>query len=122
MIFSGREPTPKNHFLKDLERNCRIINNGKMTFDSPEEIRQEVKKLIIDTLKFENVRPEDILDDVNFFSGENTIKIDSIDVIELVVAIQKKFNVKIDDQNLAKDIITTVNAITDFVYAQHHKA
>ncbi|HNY13987.1 MAG TPA: phosphopantetheine-binding protein [Bacteroidales bacterium] len=93
-----------------------------MTFDSPDEIRQEVKKLIIDTLKFENVRPEDILDDVNFFSGENTIKIDSIDVIELVVAIQKKFNVKIDDQNLAKDIITTVNAITDFVYAQHHKA
>jgi acyl carrier protein len=93
-----------------------------MSFDSIEEIRFEVKKLIIDTLKFEGVRPEDIRNDLNFFSGENTIKIDSIDVIELVVAIQKKFNVKIDDQNLAKDVINTVNSIAGFVYAQHHKS
>jgi len=93
-----------------------------MPFDSLEEIRLEVKKLIIETLKYENVRPEDILDDVSFFSGENTIKIDSIDVIELVVSIQKKFSVKIDDQNLAKDVINTVNTISEFVYTQHHKS
>jgi acyl carrier protein len=93
-----------------------------MPFDSLEEIKLEVKKLIIETLKFENVKPEDILDDVSFFSGENTIKIDSIDVIELVVTIQKKFSVKIDDQNLAKDIINTVNTIAEFIYSQHHKA
>lgn len=93
-----------------------------MPFDSLEEIKLEVKKLIIETLKFENVRPEEIIDDVSFFSGENTIKIDSIDVIELVVSIQKKFNVKIDDQNLAKDVINTVNSIAEFVYAQHHRA
>jgi acyl carrier protein len=93
-----------------------------MSFDSIEEIKYDVKKLIIDTLKFEGIRPEDIKDDLNFFSGENTIKIDSIDVIELVVAIQKKFNVKIDDQNLAKDVINTVNSIAEFVYAQHHKS
>ena len=93
-----------------------------MPVDSLEEIKLEVKKLIIETLKFENVRPEDIIDDVSFFSGENTIKIDSIDVIELVVSIQKKFNVKIDDQNLAKDVINTVNSISEFVYAQHHKS
>lgn len=93
-----------------------------MPFDSLEEIKLEVKKLIIETLKFENVTPEDIIDDVSFFSGENKIKIDSIDVIELVVSIQKKFNVKIDDQNLAKDVINTVNTISGFVYAQHHKS
>ncbi|MCX6333383.1 MAG: acyl carrier protein [Bacteroidia bacterium] len=92
-----------------------------MPFDSLEEIKLEVKKLIIETLKFE-IRPEDIIDDVSFFSGENTIKIDSIDVIELVVSIQKKFSVKIDDQNLAKDVINTVNSIAEFVYAQHHKS
>lgn len=93
-----------------------------MPFDSLEEIKLEVKKLIIETLKFENVKPEDILDDVSFFSGENTIRIDSIDVIELVVTIQKRFFVKIDDQNLAKDVINTVNSIAEFVYSQHHKA
>jgi acyl carrier protein len=92
-----------------------------MPFESLEEIKLEVKKLIIETLRFENVRPEDIKDDLNFFSGENTIKIDSIDVIELVVSIQKKFDVKIDDQNLAKDIINTVNTIAEFIWSQHNK-
>jgi acyl carrier protein len=93
-----------------------------MPFDSLDEIKLEVKKLIIETLKFENVKSEDILDNVSFFSGENTIKIDSIDVIELVVSVQKRFDVKIDDQNLAKDVINTVNSIAEFVYAQHHKS
>jgi acyl carrier protein len=93
-----------------------------MLLNSLEEIKLEVKNLIIETLKFENIKPEDILDNVNFFSGGNTIKIDSIDVIELVVAIQKKFSFKIDDQNLAREIINTVNSIAEFVYSQQQKA
>jgi acyl carrier protein len=64
-----------------------------MPFDSLEDIKLEVKKLIIQTLNFKNTRPEDILDSVSFFSGENTIKIDSIDSLELVLAIQKQFKV-----------------------------
>jgi acyl carrier protein len=93
-----------------------------MPLNSLEEIKLEVKNLIIETLKFENIKTEDILDNVNFFSGGNTIKIDSIDVIELVVAIQKKFSFKIDDQNLAREIINTVNSIAEFVYSQQQKA
>ena len=92
-----------------------------MPFDSQEDIKREVKKLIIQTLKFKNVNPEDILDDVSFFSGENTIKIDSIDSLELVLAIQKQFTVKINNQNLARVIINTVNSISEFIYSEHHK-
>lgn len=92
-----------------------------MPFDSIEDIKLEVKKLIILTLKFKNVNPEDILDDVSFFSGENTIKIDSIDSLELVLAIQKQFTVKINNQNLARVIINTVNSVSEFIYSEHHK-
>ena len=92
-----------------------------MPFDSLEDIKLEVKKLIIQTLKFKNINPEDILDDVSFFSGENNIRIDSIDSLELVLAIQKQFTVKINNQNLARVIINTVNSISEFVYSQHHK-
>jgi acyl carrier protein len=93
-----------------------------MPNDSLEDIKFEIKKLIIDTLKFKNTNPEDILDDVSFFSGENTIKIDSIDSLELVLAIQKQFSVRINNQNLARVIINTVNSIAEFVYSEHHKA
>jgi acyl carrier protein len=93
-----------------------------MPYDSLEDIKLEIKKLIIETLKFKNTNPEDILDDVSFFSGENTIKIDSIDSLELVLAIQKQFSVRINNQNLARVIINTVNSIAEFVYSEHHKA
>ena len=93
-----------------------------MPFDSLEEIKQEVRKLVIEALKFENVKPENILDDVSLFSGENIIKIDSIDALELVLAIQNKFIVKIDNnQTPAWSILNTVNNIAEFVYSQHHK-
>jgi acyl carrier protein len=93
-----------------------------MPFDSHEEIKREVKELVVVALKFENSRPEDILDDVSLFSGENTIKIDSIDALELVLAIQNRFKVKIDNnQTPAWNILNTVNNITEFVYSQHNK-
>ncbi len=91
-----------------------------MSSESLEKIKLEVKELVISTLGFENVKPGEILDDVSFFSGENTIKIDSIDVLELVVAVQKRFSVKIDDQNLARNIISTVNTIAEFVSSHNN--
>jgi len=86
-----------------------------------QEIKLETKKLIIDTLNMGTINPEDIKDDVPLLSGDNVITIDSIDVIEVVIAIQKKFNVRINDQNLARHIINTVNTIAEFVYSQQNK-
>lgn len=89
---------------------------------SLDEIKLEVRNLIIRTLNFKDIKPEDIIDDVNLFSGENTIKIDSIDSLELVLEIQRQFKVKINNQNLARVIINTVNSISEFVYNEHNKA
>ena len=87
-----------------------------------QEIKLEVKKLIVETLNMQGIVPSEIKDDIPLLSGENIIKIDSIDVLELVIAIQKKFNVRLDDQNLARHIINTVDTISDFVYAQQAKS
>jgi acyl carrier protein len=86
-----------------------------------QEIKLETKKLIITTLNIVSIPPEEIMDDVPLLSGENIITIDSIDVIEVVIAIQKRFNVRINDQNLARHIINTVNTIAEFVYSQQNK-
>ena len=74
--------------------------------------------MIVETFNIDTIHPEDIKDNVPLLSGENTIKIDSIDVLEIVIAIQRKFDVRIDDQNLARHVINTVNTIAEFVYAQ----
>lgn len=80
------------------------------------DIKLEAKKLILETLSIDDVQPEEISNEVSLLSGENTITIDSIDVLEVVVAIQKKFNVKIRDQNHARLIVNTVDTIAEFIH------
>lgn len=83
-----------------------------------EDIKLEVRKLILETLNIDDVQPEEIRNDVSLLSGENTITIDSIDVLEVVVAIQKNFTVTIRDQNHARLIVNTVDTITEFILTQ----
>lgn len=55
------------------------------------ELTHELKTLIITTLNLEDYRPEDIRDDEPlFFDG---LGLDSIDALELGVALQKKYGV-----------------------------
>ena len=85
------------------------------------DIKFETRKLILETLNIEDVQPGEVSTDVSLLSGENTITIDSIDVLEVVVAIQKKFNVKIRDQNHARLIVDTVDTIAEFIHSQHQE-
>jgi acyl carrier protein len=91
-----------------------------MAVQTLDDIKLDTKNLILESLNIDDVDPEEIRDDVSLLSGENIITIDSIDVLEVVVAIQKNFNVKIHDQNHARLIVDTVNTIAEFVYSQHH--
>jgi acyl carrier protein len=88
---------------------------------SPDDIKLKIKDIIIKTLNFKNIKPEDILENVSLFSGDNNIKIDSVDSLELVMEIQKEFKVKINSQNHAWTIINTVNSIYEFIYNEHNK-
>ncbi|MCP4313309.1 MAG: acyl carrier protein [Bacteroidetes bacterium] len=85
------------------------------------DIKLETRLLILETLNIEDVQPEEISNGVSLLSGENTITIDSIDVLEVVVAIQKRFNVEIRDQNHARHIVNTIDTIAEFIHTQHQE-
>jgi len=79
------------------------------------ELKLKIKHLIVDTLKLKDVNAPDILDDQSLFTGENIITLDSIDGIELIMAIQRQFGVRLDDQNLARNILNTIDSMADFI-------
>ncbi|HAN18053.1 MAG: hypothetical protein A2X13_03770 [Bacteroidetes bacterium GWC2_33_15] len=83
--------------------------------DNAAELRTNIKNLIIKTLNIPDITAEDIGDNLPLFGGENTLGLDSIDAIELVMAVQREFNVRIDDQNLAREVLKDVNSIADFI-------
>jgi acyl carrier protein len=76
----------------------------------------ELKKLIIHTLKLEEITPEEIEDDGPLF-GEG-LGLDSIDALELVVALEKTYGVVIPDSEMGKKVFRSVNDLAQFVKGQ----
>jgi acyl carrier protein len=58
------------------------------------ELVEELKILLIDTLDLEEISPGDIVADAPLFG--DGLGLDSIDALELGVAIQKRYELKID--------------------------
>ena len=82
------------------------------------DLKADIKKMIVETLNMQDITPEDIEDDLLLFGGENTLGLDSIDAIELVMAVQRDFKVRIDDQNLAREVLKDVNSIAEFIQSK----
>jgi len=78
-------------------------------------LKTEIKELIIQTLNIKNIRAEQVPDSVPLFSAENILNLDSIDGIELVMAIQEKYQVRIADQNVARNVLESVDSIAEFL-------
>jgi acyl carrier protein len=85
--------------------------------ESARELRLQVKKMILKTINIKDVEPQEIDDAEMIFESER-LGLDSLDGLELVVAIQKEFGVAINDQSHALTILQTVNSIAAFVEEQ----
>ena len=78
---------------------------------------QKLKELLITRLKLK-VKEEGITAETPLF-GTNSLGLDSIDVLELIVGIKKTFGVEILDREVAEKIFTTVGAIAQYI--EEHK-
>jgi acyl carrier protein len=72
-----------------------------------------LKELIIRTLRLEDVGPEDIVASEPLF-GEG-LGLDSIDALELVVAIERGYQVEIPDAEVGRRAFASINALAEFV-------
>jgi len=78
-------------------------------------LRREVKELLTGGLRLQ-IASGDILDDAPIF-GE-TLGLDSIDALELVVLVEDRFHVSIPDEEVGRRAFGSVNALVDFILAE----
>ncbi len=77
-------------------------------------IKEDIKKLIIESLALEEISPEDIGDDEPLFN--EGLGLDSIDALELGMAIKRKYNISMEEnKNVNKQYFYSVNTLSDFV-------
>ena len=74
----------------------------------------ELKTKIIDTLQLLDITPDDVDEDGQLVEGE--LGIDSIDVLELVMMIEKDYSVRIDNRETAPRIFATLRSLAAHIH------
>lgn len=82
-------------------------------------LRQRIKALLVENLMLQ-VTAAEIGDDQPLF-GPGSLGLDSVDALQLVVALDKNFGLKIADPAAAKEILQSVNTMADAV-AKHQSS
>ena len=79
-----------------------------------ENLKQQIKELIISALELEDIKPESIVDSEPLFG--TGLGLDSIDALELGVALKRKFGVKFSAENSDnKKHFASVNALAAYI-------
>ena len=77
------------------------------------DLKQDIKQLIITSLNLDDIKPEQIVDDAPLF--QEGLGLDSIDALELAVAIERKYRVTIPDEAVGKKVFSSVSALAQYV-------
>lgn len=81
------------------------------------DLKDKVKEIIIESLELDDVNLEEIDDDAPLFSAYDEkgrgLGLDSVDSLELIVAIKKAFNVRITDENMG--VLKSINSLVGFI-------
>lgn len=80
--------------------------------DAPETLKTELKQAIVRGLRLP-ISPEEIGNDTPLF-GEG-LGLDSIDVLELVLELERSFGVQIRDEQTGAEVLRSVDTIAEFV-------
>lgn len=77
-----------------------------------EALKKQLKQLIA-TESDRGIDPETIGDDDALFGEESPIQLDSLDLLQISMAVYKAYGIKITDANQARRAFATVNCLAD---------
>jgi acyl carrier protein len=81
-----------------------------------ENLKEAIKQMMVESLML-RITKEEIQDDAPLFGPEG-LGLDSIDALELVVALEKNFGVTVPNSTVARTALATVNSIHDYILSQ----
>ena len=82
-----------------------------------EELKQRIKEAMVEELMMQDLKAEDIADDAAIFSPTG-LGLDSVDALQLVVTIEKRFGLKMPNAEAARVHLHSVNTIAEAILAK----
>lgn len=78
------------------------------------DFKRELKQLIIESCD-KQAAPDDIADDALLFGDGSALELDSVDGLQISMALQKRYGVRITDGKEMRRVFTSVNALADYL-------
>ena len=78
-----------------------------------EELIAQLKVQIINSLSLEDVTPEDFDADTPLFV--EGLRLDSIDAIDLIVLLEKKYGIRIEDPQKRREVLKSVRTMAKLI-------
>jgi acyl carrier protein len=79
----------------------------------PDPLNARIKTMIVQTLRLEDIDPASIKDDEPLIG--TGLSIDSIDALELVVALEKEYGIKIKSSEESMVALSSVSGLVAFI-------
>lgn len=92
-----------------------------MRMEVTDDLKLDLKTMILTTLNITDVAIELIDDEEPLFSGKNAITLDSVDALEIIMAIQRNYGVRIADQAEARMSLRSINSMAAFIVSEKNK-
>jgi acyl carrier protein len=83
-----------------------------------ENLKKNLKEMLVKDLKLQDINPEEIGDDDPLF--EQGLGLDSLDAVELVVLINKHYDIQIQDMEEGRVAFASINALADYISKQQN--
>jgi acyl carrier protein len=84
------------------------------------EVKDQLKRLLVENLSLEDLKPQDIADDANLF-GEDGVGLDSLDGVEVVVVLHRHFGLDVKAMQKGRDVFRSINTLAPYVLANATK-
>ncbi len=81
-----------------------------------QELKDQIKEMVVRDLKLQGIEPSEIDDNAPLF--EEGLGLDSLDAVELVVLVQKHFDVQIEDMDEGQAAFKSINTLAEFISAR----
>jgi len=78
------------------------------------KLKMELKKLIVEECDI-TIDPGEIGDEDPLFGRESRLGLDSIDALQISIAIQNRFNILITDSKQMRRVMKSMNTFADFI-------
>ncbi|AXH13849.1 acyl carrier protein [Malaciobacter mytili] len=79
-----------------------------------EALKLELKQLIIEECD-KDIEPQEISDDEILFGSDTKLELDSMDALQISMALHKKYGIDANDSKKLRKIMASINTLADHI-------